>query len=706
MATGAVRPTRTAPGRSPRPAHPSGKERHVTLQTLRSTRLRLLAVAGTVLALLATGLIGAVGAQAAQGCEVEYNVESQWPGGFTANVRVHNLGDAIDGWTLTWVWPEGQSLTHGWNARFTTTAEQVEAENLGYNARIATGSSVSFGFNGSWAGVNRDPFEFRLNGRVCDGTTGEPTTTPTTPPPTGDTAMEQVAAMQPSWNVGNTLDALGGETAWGNPLITEELLAHVKSQGFNSIRLPVTWDEFIGPGPDYAVDPARMERVAQVVDWALEHDLQVLLNVHHDSWMWIDDIETDRETVLAKFEALWTQIADRFKDHPAALSFESNNEPQFAGATTEEGDALNDMLNRRFHEIVRGSGGGNDDRLLVLPTLHTNGDQARLDALEATLDALDDPMIAATIHFYGFWPFSVNIAGYTRYNAEVEADLVGTFQRAHDTPVIVGEWAVLNYDHNRPGVHQRGELLKFFEAVTHHARDKGLTLALWDAGQFLNRNTLQWRDQPMYEYFVSETRSGTTSFDSVYLPRSGAIASTSLTLHRNGLAFEGLWQGSTRLAEGADYTVSGDTLTFTAAALTRLAGDRAYGVNAELEARFSAGVPWRLRIITADTPILSDATGTTSSFAIPTQFRGDTVATMEATYEDGSPAGPTNWTPFQEFWSSFRPDYNAGTLILPPEFCNALTDDRPVTLTFHFYSGAQVAYEITKSGTTVTGTAS
>ncbi|WP_322633177.1 cellulase family glycosylhydrolase [Glycomyces albidus] len=681
-------------------------------QSLRRARLRLVAVAAAVLATLAAGLMGAVSAQAAQGCSVDYWVQSQWPGGFTADVTVHNLGDPIDGWDVEWVWPEGQSVTHGWNADFTTTAERVNAKNLSYNRTIATGASVSFGFNGSWAGVNREPFEFRLNGRVCDGTVGEPTTTPTTPPPAGgDSAMEQVAAMQPSWNVGNTLDALGGETAWGNPLITEALLARVKSQGFNSIRLPVTWDEYMGPGPDHTVDPARMERVAQVVDWALEQDLQVLLNVHHDSWMWIDDLPADHDAVLAKFEALWTQIADRFKDYPPELSFESNNEPQFAGTEAAEGDALNEELNLAFHEIVRGSGGNNGDRLLVLPTLHTNGDQARLDALKATIDGLDDPMIAATIHFYGFWPFSVNIAGFTRYNAEVEADLVGTFQRAHDTfvdngiPVIVGEWAVLNYDHNRPGVHQPGELLKFFEAVTHHARENGLTLSLWDAGQFLNRNTLQWRDQHMYEYFASETRSGTTSFDSVYLPGDGAIAPSSLTLNRNGLQFEGLWHGDEPLAEGADYTVSGDTLTFTAAALTRLAGDRDHGVNAQLEARFSDGVPWRITIITSDTPVLSDATGPTSSFAIPTRFNGDTLATMEARYADGTNAGPATWTPFQEFWSNFRPDYDAGALILTPEFLASVTDGQPVTLTFHFYSGATVSYTITESGGTVTGTA-
>ncbi|SDK88865.1 endoglucanase [Glycomyces sambucus] len=680
-------------------------------QPLRRARLRLVAVAAAVLAILAAGLTGAVGAQAAQGCRVDYRVTAQWPGGFTADATVKNLGDPVNGWSLKWTFGAGQRVTQAWNAETTANGDAVTAKNLGYNAAVATGGSVSFGFNGSWSGSNPVPAAFELNGRTCDGTIGEPTTTP--PPTGGATAMEQVAAMQPGWNVGNTLDALGGETAWGNPLITEQLLAHVKSQGFNSIRLPVTWEEYMGPGPDYTVDPARMERVAQVVDWALEHDLQVLLNVHHDSWMWLDELGTDHDAVLAKYEALWTQIADRFKDHPAGLAFESVNEPQFTGAEGAAGDALTEELNLVFHEIVRSSGGGNDDRLLVLPTLVTNADQPRLDALKATIDGLDDPMLAATIHFYGFWPFSVNIAGCTSYNAEVEADLVGTFQRVDDTfvdagiPVIMGEWAVLNYDHNRPGVHQSGELLKFFEAAEYQARDKDVTTMLWDAGQFLDRSTLQWRDQHMYEYFASgvTTRSGTASFDSVHLPGSGAITAKSLTLNRNGLQFTGLWHGGTRLTEGADYTVSGDTLTFTAAALTRLAGNRAYGVNAQLEARFSAGVPWRIKIVTADTPVLSNATGPSASFAIPTRFKGDTLATMEARYADGTNAGTATWTPYQEFWSNFRPDYAAGTLILTPEFLAAVTDGQPVTLTFHFYSGATATYTITESGGTVTGTA-
>jgi hypothetical protein len=200
------------------------------------------------------------------------------------------------------------------------------------------------------------------------------------------------------------------------------------------------------------------------------------------------------------------------------------------------------------------------------------------------------------------------------------------------------------------------------------------------------------------------TRSGTASFDSIYVEKAGTITDESLTLNRNGLEFEGLWQGDTELAEGADYTVTGDTLTLTAAALTRLAGDRAYGTNATIEARFSDGLPWQIHIISYDTPELSDASGTTNSFAIPTEFNGDQIATMEAKYADGTFAGPHDWTSYKEFWATYRPDYPAGSIGLTADLFNAVRDGEPVTLTFHFWGGGTVDYTVTKTGTTVTGT--
>jgi aryl-phospho-beta-D-glucosidase BglC (GH1 family) len=693
------------------------------LANARRSRWRIGIVAGGVAALLVAGTLAAVSAQAATGCRVAYSTPSQWPGGFTANVNVTNLGDPVVGWSLVWTFPSGQRVTQAWNATVTSSGAQVTATNASYNAAIGTNATVSFGFNGSWTGGNAPPTSFALNGVACTGqvggtasptiaptTSASPTVSPSTPPQPGN-AMATVAAMQPGWNLGNTLDAIPDETAWGNPLTTRTLLRHVRSQGYNSIRLPITWSNHHGPTPSYTIDPAWLNRVREIVDWSLAEGFYVMINLHHDSWQWINTYPSDRATVTNRYRALWTQIAAAFRDHSSRLVFESINEPQFAGTSgDEQNDQVLHELNVEFHRIVRGSGGANGTRLLVLPTVHTSADQGRLDALMATFNQLRDANLAATVHFYGFWPFSVNIAGFTRYNAEVEQDLIGTFDRVHTTfvargiPVIIGEWALLNWDHTRPGVIERGEFLKFLEAVGYHARIRNLTTQVWDAGQFLNRNELHWRDPGVYAMFRTSwtARSGTASSDQVYLRRGEPITSKTLTLNPNGTSFRGLWQGTTQLADGADYTVAGNTLTLTAAALTRLAGNRAYGVNATVEARFSQGVPWEINIITYDPPTQAAAAGTTSSFAIPTQFRGDQLATMEARYADGSPAGPANWTSFKEFWQHFQPDYAAGTIILKPEFF-AEVNDGAVTLTFHFWSGTQITYRITKSGATVTG---
>ncbi|MER5180963.1 cellulase family glycosylhydrolase [Streptomyces sp. NPDC002896] len=535
----------------------------------------------------------------------------------------------------------------------------------------------------------------------------------TPPPSSSPAARSTVAAMQPGWNLGNTYDAIPDETSWGNPPVTQALLKKVKSQGFKSIRLPVTWGTHQGGAPDYTIDPAWMAKVKQVVDWAQAEGMYVLLNMHHDSWMWVNQLATDHDAVLARYDATWTQIAATFRDTSPKVVFESINEPTFSGTSgDDENYRLLKELNSEFHRIVRASGGKNATRLLVLPTLYTNADQSRLDALAAELTALNDPMVATTIHFYGWWPFSVNIAGYTRFDATSEQDLTGTFDRvyntfvAHGIPVIIGEYALLAYDHNRPGIIERGEQLKYFEFLGNYARQRKLTTMLWDAGQFLNRNTLQWRDPELFAQIKSSwtTRSGTASSDLVFLPKSSDITSQSLTLNPNGTDFQGLWYGGRELAKGTDYTLSGNQLTLTAATLTQLAGDREYGVKATLQARFSRGVPWRIDVISYDTPVLSDANGSTSSFAIPTRFRGDMLATMEARYDDGSNAGPASWTPYQQ-WDTAFSAYTSDAIKLTPEFFNSLKEDSQVTLTFHFWSGAKVTYHVTKSGTSVTGTA-
>lgn len=136
------------------------------------------AVAAGAVAVGAAGVL-AVPAFGAAGCSVNYSVTSQWDGGFGASVTITNLGDAVNGWQLTWPLATGQAVTQIWNATYTVTNGQATATNVSHNAAIPTAGTVDFGFNGSWSGSNPVPTSFALNGTSCTG--GVP---PTTPPPT------------------------------------------------------------------------------------------------------------------------------------------------------------------------------------------------------------------------------------------------------------------------------------------------------------------------------------------------------------------------------------------------------------------------------------------------------------------------------------------------------------------------------------------
>ena len=225
------------------------------------------------------------------------------------------------------------------------------------------------------------------------------------------------------------------ETAWGNPRITKALINQIAAQGYKSIRIPVTWNNHIGNGPNYTIDAAYMDRVQEVVDWALKADLYVMINVHHDSWLWISHMENNRNEVVAKYNAVWTQVAHRFRNHSNKLMFESVNEPRFSdGGTTDEKKAFQmlDELHVSFHQIVRGSGARNATRPLVLSTLEASPTQERMNELYNTMTKLNDTNLIATVHYYGFWPFSVNIAGYT-----VLRRIPGTISIKHSTMCII-----------------------------------------------------------------------------------------------------------------------------------------------------------------------------------------------------------------------------------------------------------------------------
>nr|WP_272933149.1 cellulose binding domain-containing protein [Streptomyces sp. SN-593] len=93
---------------------------------------------------------------------------STWPGGFTADITVTNTGStAVNGWTVGFTLPSGQTVTSAWNATISPSSGAVNATNVAYNAQIPVGGSQSFGFQGTYTGTYAQPTRFTLNGTAC-----------------------------------------------------------------------------------------------------------------------------------------------------------------------------------------------------------------------------------------------------------------------------------------------------------------------------------------------------------------------------------------------------------------------------------------------------------------------------------------------------------------------------------------------------------
>jgi endoglucanase len=195
--------------------------------------------------------------------------------------------------------------------------------------------------------------------------------------------QEITAAMNPGWNLGNQLEAssnrIPSETAWSNPVIREDLIKTVKAAGFQSIRIPISYLDLIGEGPDYTINAKWLDRVQEVVDYVVNNDLYAVINIHGDGfqsvdggWLYCD--APDQDTVKAKFKAVWTQIATRFKDYDEHLIFEDMNEisdMSYADAKPELYEVIN-SYNQLFLDTIRQTGGFNDRRWVLIPGWNTD----------------------------------------------------------------------------------------------------------------------------------------------------------------------------------------------------------------------------------------------------------------------------------------------------------------------------------------------
>jgi len=212
------------------------------------------------------------------------------------------------------------------------------------------------------------------------------------------TAAVTAKAMTIGWNIGNTLEAIGGETAWGNPLVTQKLIDSVKAAGFNTIRIPVAWDIHANQTTN-VIDATWMARVKQVVDYCINRNLYVIINIHWDNgWLENNCTAEKQVAVNAKQKTYWTQIANTFKAYDGHVLFASANEPNVEDATQ-----MTVLLSyhQTFINAVRATGGNNTSRTLII-----QGPSTDIDKTNTLMNTMPtDPTanrLMVEIHYYPY----------------------------------------------------------------------------------------------------------------------------------------------------------------------------------------------------------------------------------------------------------------------------------------------------------------
>lgn len=353
-----------------------------------------------------------------------------------------------------------------------------------------------------------------------DSVPAQETTEPTAefPDLSSLTSQEIVSSMTIGWNLGNTLDSCQAdrdgdgvinehvadgeepdETLWGNPPATKELFQALLDSGVNAVRIPVTWRDHIDAQGN--ISETWLNRVQEVVDYAYDLGMFVIINVHHDGGgdpqfgAWICNAATDYEGTLARYKTLWAQIADRFKDYDHRLIFESMNEVDFDSLSTKKAyQTLND-LNQEFVDLIRSTGGSNPTRHLLIAGYWTD--------IAKTCDSRfvmpQDPAgrCIVSVHYYTPWDFcTTNIKNKWGTAAEQsEMERLITMMKTNfvdkGIPVIVGEYAASGNDFN--------SCVFFCEKLVKLCHDYGIATFLWDNGngQF-DRSTNTWRSEQMH----------------------------------------------------------------------------------------------------------------------------------------------------------------------------------------------------------------
>lgn len=330
-------------------------------------------------------------------------------------------------------------------------------------------------------------------------------------------AIKYAQTMGVGWNLGNNFDAhidgVSGETLWGNPAATPKLFKALKKAGFGSVRIPVTWMGHIGKAPEYRIEKAWLDRVAEVAGYAKAEGLKCIINIHHDGfgaekdpakkgYFWLNVAEAAKDEkknteIKQKLAMVWMQIANRFQNEGDWLIFETMNEIQDGewgnGTNTTDGGKQYRVLNEWNQlcvDVIRATGGQNATRYIGIP-----GYVAQPGLTMQYLRIPDDEAsnkIMVAVHMYDPWDYAGSAKysewghtgkdvvpdnkGEIEYNSTLNA-LFNKFIRK-GIPVYLGEYGSVHRNNAKAEAFRK----YYLEYTCKSLSDHKIPVFFWDNG--------------------------------------------------------------------------------------------------------------------------------------------------------------------------------------------------------------------------------
>lgn len=324
------------------------------------------------------------------------------------------------------------------------------------------------------------------------------------------TSFEITKAMKTGWNLGNTFDATGAtgmpsEMSWGQPYTEEEMIDGLAASGIKTLRIPVSWHNHIIDKKTYTISPEWMDRVKTVVNWALQNDMYVIINSHHDNYEKESKMPAasgyyPNSTNLIESQRflynIWGQIATAFNNgYDEHLIFETMNEPRPAGTNCEwwySGDSrcldaakcLN-LLNQTALDAIRATGGNNSQRFVMCPALQASENAATTSSFKMPQDSAQGKLILS-IHAYTPYSFAMESPGERTFTQDHKTELNTMFSKLKKKyidagyPVVIGEYGATNKDN-------LDDRLAWFDYYISTAKSFGIPCILWDNGVWQTR---------------------------------------------------------------------------------------------------------------------------------------------------------------------------------------------------------------------------